>query len=66
MKIQLDKNEVYIAVQVYLLLKGYFPTGSMTQKYTNHDGMLFLDVDVEKYDKSSEEVLEILKQKKIL
>lgn len=66
MKLHIDKNEVYIAVQSYLLLKGYSPTQLISQKYTNNEGLLYLEIDVERHDKSSDEVLVILKRKRVI
>lgn len=66
MKLQINKNEVYIAVEAYLLLKGFIPNGSISQKYTNNDGLLYLDIDVERHNKSNDETIAILKRQGVI
>lgn len=66
MKIQLSRDEVYTAVQAHLLLKGFVLNGNISQKYTNKDGLLYLEVDAERHNQSTEDALSLLKQNRII
>lgn len=61
MKITLEKNEVYNAIQFYLMLRGYEPLDGITQHWTNGDGLHHVDVRVKSHNYTDESILRLLK-----
>lgn len=62
MKVQLDKSEVYKAIHVYMLLKGFVASEYINQQWTNKDGLLSLGLDIQKHNQTEEETIKILKK----
>lgn len=63
MKVELSIQEVYNAVEVYMLLKGYTVSENVQQKYTNKEGLLSISLEIEKHNHAASAVLATLKEK---
>lgn len=63
MKVELPVQEVYNAVEIYMLLKGFTVSDRFQQKYTNAQGLVSISLDIEKHNHDVSKVVTVLKGK---